>query len=96
MLATTAHPTTIKIDSDTKARVQRLAEAQRRTPHWMMLEAIKQYVTREEQRESFLQDGIRAWEAYQATGLHVTMEEADDWLAKLESGHDVEPPVCHT
>ena len=60
-----------------------------------LCEAIEQYVVREEKREAFLQDGIRAWEEYQSTGLHVTMEEADAWLAKLESGQDVEPPECH-
>jgi predicted transcriptional regulator len=29
------------------------------------------------QGEAFRQDGIKAWNDYQATGLHVTMEEAD-------------------
>lgn len=32
---------------------------------------------------------------YQVTGLHVTVEEADAWLAKLEAGQDIEPPECH-
>ena len=74
--------------------MQRLADARHRTPHWMMREAIKQYVEREEKRESFRQDAISAWEAYQTTGQHVTMKDADAWLAKLESGQDVEPPEC--
>ncbi|NBS17511.1 MAG: transcriptional regulator, partial [Gammaproteobacteria bacterium] len=39
--------------------------------------------------------GIKAWNEYQATGLHLTMEEADAWLSKLESGIDEEPPGCH-
>jgi predicted transcriptional regulator len=60
-----------------------------------MSETISQYVEREEKREAFRQDGIRAWNEYQATGLHVTLEEADAWLAKLELGQDVEPPECH-
>ncbi|MBI3143685.1 MAG: ribbon-helix-helix protein, CopG family [Pseudogulbenkiania sp.] len=88
-------PTTVKIDADTKERVKRLAEARHRTSHWMILEAIRQYVDREEKREAFRQDGIRAWNEYQATGLHVTQEEADAWLAKLEAGQDAEPPECH-
>jgi len=46
-------------------------------------------------REAFRQDGTRAWEAYQATGLLVTHVEADAWLEKLEAGNDVEPPKCH-
>ena len=66
-----------------------------RTPHWMILQAVRQYVEREEKREAFRQDGIRAWNQYQATGLHVTSAEADAWLAKLEAGQDVEPPECH-
>ena len=88
-------PVAIKIDADTKARVKRLADARHRTPHFMMREAILQYVEREEKRESFKQDAINAWENYQATGKHVTMAEADAWLAKLEAGKDVEPPNCH-
>ena len=36
-----------------------------------------------------------AWNEYQATGLHVCLEEADAWLAQLEEGKDVEPPECH-
>ena len=38
---------------------------------------------------------IAAWDAYKATGLHVTHVEADAWLAQLEAGNEVEPPVCH-
>lgn len=85
----------IKIDLDIKERVRRLAEARQRTPHWLMREAIQQYVEREEKREAFRQDGIRAWGEYQATGRHLTGKEADAWLAQLEAGQDIEPPECH-
>ena len=53
-----------------------------------MLEAIRQYVEREEKREVFKQDALCAWQAYQQSGLHLTLEEADGWLAKLEAGDD--------
>lgn len=57
-----------------------------------MVDAISEYVEREEKREAFRQDGIRAWSECQATGLHVTFEEADAWLAKLEAGTvNIEP-----
>jgi predicted transcriptional regulator len=88
-------PVAIKIDPDIKERVKRLADARHRTPHWLMREAISQYVEREEKREAFRQDGIRAWNEYQATGMHLTADEADAWLAKLEAGQDAEPPECH-
>lgn len=87
-------PVAIKIDEDMKARVKRLADARQRTSHWLMREAIAQYVDREEKREAFRQDTLNAWEAYRITGLHVTADEADAWLAQLEEGNDIEPPAC--
>lgn len=92
---TSASPVAIKIDADTKARVKRLAIARKRSPHWLMREAIGQYVEREEKREAFRQAGVEAWNAYQASGLHVSAKEADAWLAKLQAGKDAEPPECH-
>jgi predicted transcriptional regulator len=89
-------PVAIKIDDDTKARLKRLADARHRTAHWLMREAITQYVEREEKREAFRQDTLNAWEAYRTTGLHVTADEADTWLAQLEQGIDIEPPECHS
>jgi predicted transcriptional regulator len=95
MNAPATRPVSIKIDEDIRNRIKRLADARQRSSHWMMLEAIRQYVEREEKREAFLQDGIRAWNEFQATGLHVTGDEAIAWLAQLEAGEDVDPPECH-
>ena len=78
-----------------EARLRRLADARHCPPDGLMREAIEQYVEREERREQLKKDGLAAWADYQATGLHVTGEEADAWLARLEAGEDVEPPVPH-
>ncbi len=88
--------TSLKLDTELKARVQRLASARRRSPHWIMREAVEQYVGREEQRERLRQDALAAWAHYQTTGLHATAEEADAWLARLEAGEDAKAPECHT
>lgn len=90
-----AKPVAVKIDADTRERVRRLAVARNRSPHWLMREAISQYVEREERREAFRQAGVEAWNAYRATGLHLTAKEADAWLAQLQTGKDAEPPECH-
>jgi predicted transcriptional regulator len=94
-LAAVIRPVAIKIDEETKTRLKTLATARDRTPHWLMREAITQYVDREEKREMLRQDTLQAWEQYRATGLHVTSDEADAWLQQLEQGNDVEPPECH-
>jgi len=87
--------TSIKIDDELKQRVQLLAEQRRRSAHWIMREAIRQYIEREEKRETMRQDAIAAWADYQVDGLHATSAEADAWLAKLEAGEDADPPSCH-
>ena len=92
-MATT--PVSVRLDEPLKARVRSLADQRRRPVHWLMREAIEQYVTREEQREAFRQEALDAWEQFQSTGLHVTGAEADAWLAALEAGNDVEPPRAH-
>jgi predicted transcriptional regulator len=91
----TTSTTSLKLDRELKDRVQRLAVVRRRTAHWVMREAVEQYVGREEKRERLRQDALAAWNHYQATGLHATGEEADAWLAKLEAGEDAEAPECH-
>jgi predicted transcriptional regulator len=89
------HPVAVKLDPEVHVRLRALARAQQRSAHFLMREAIAQYVAREEQREALRQDALRAWAGYQDTGLHVTGAEADDWLARLEAGDDVEPPESH-
>jgi predicted transcriptional regulator len=90
----TLSTTSLKLDGAIKERVQRLALALRRSPHWVMREAVEQYVEREEKRERVRQDALAAWAGYQATGLHVTAKEADAWLAKLEAGKRAVIPKC--
>ncbi len=91
----TVATTSLKLDIELKERVQRLALARRRSAHWVMREAVEQYVGREEKREQFRAEALTAWNEYQATGLHVTAEEADAWLARVEASEDPEAPECH-
>jgi predicted transcriptional regulator len=85
----------LKLDDDLKSRIQHLAEVRHRSANWIMQEAIKNYVDREEQREALKKDALQAWASYKEDGLHLTLEEADAWLAKLESGEDTGMPECH-
>lgn len=94
-MTASARTISVKLDQETRARIEHLAESRRRTAHWIMREAITQYVEREEKREAFRQDTLKAWEEYRTTGRHVTAEEADAWLNRLEQGDDIGPPECH-
>jgi predicted transcriptional regulator len=84
--------TSLKLDPEIKARVQKLAEAQRRSANWIMNEAIREFVSKAEARADFLRSGREAWEDYKSTGKHVSAERADAWLARLEAGELAPPP----
>lgn len=72
--------TSLKISDTLKARVHNLAVEKRRSAHWIMLNAIQQYVDREEHREAFKQEALQAWKEFQETGKHITGQEARNWL----------------
>ena len=90
-----AKPVSVKLDPDIRARIEELARNRRRTPHWLMREAIEEYLDREEKRENLRREALAAWEKFQDDGLHLTAEEADAWLAGLAAGRDEDPPACH-
>lgn len=87
--------TSVKIDDTLKDRIRHLADVRQRSPHWLMREAIEQYVTREEQRETFKQEALEAWRDYQETGLHVTGDEVDRWLRSWGTDNEQPAPECH-
>jgi predicted transcriptional regulator len=87
--------TSLKIDDALKSRVQSLAQLRQRSAHWIMHEAIEQYVTQEEARESFKQEALASWKAYQETGLHLTGKEVRTWLSKWGTDGATKLPKCH-
>ncbi|GBU09330.1 CopG family transcriptional regulator [Gammaproteobacteria bacterium] len=93
MLNTT--PMAVKINIDMKERMLRLADIKNRTPHWIMREAISQYIEREEKYEVFHQSAIDSWQEYQTTGLHVSSDEVFAWLETWGTDNEKAAPLCH-
>lgn len=87
--------TSIKIDDELKDRVQSLATLRQRSAHWIMLEAITQYVIREEARENFKQEALTSWTEYQETGLHLSSKEVRTWLNTWGTKAEKRLPKCH-
>jgi predicted transcriptional regulator len=88
--------TSIKLDDDLKSRVQTVASSRRRSAHWIMREAIEQYVAREESRMGFHAEAQESWDAYERDGLHLTGEETRAWLATWGTSDENDaPPTCH-
>ena len=87
--------TSIKIDDELKNRIQHLAGLRQRSSHWIMREAIAQYVEREEAREGFKQEALASWAAYQETGRHLAGQETRAWLTTWGTEAEAELPECH-
>ncbi|WP_445369694.1 CopG family ribbon-helix-helix protein [Methylomonas sp. BW4-1] len=87
--------TSIKLDDGLKTRIQNLANLRSRSPHWIMREAITDYVNREEAKEHFKQEALNSWKAYQETGQHLTGQEVGDWLSTWGTDQEAEIPKCH-
>ena len=87
--------TSVKLDDDLKTRIQNLAQVRNRSPHWIMREAIRDYVAREEARERFKQDALASWSAFRETGKHLSGAELSQWLSTWGTDKETEMPPCH-
>jgi len=88
-------PVPVKLDNEIRERIAKLAKSRKNSAHALMREAIYEYVEREEKRESFDQETLRAWQEYEENGLHITSAELIDWLSSWGSENEKEMPACH-
>lgn len=87
--------TSVKLDEDLKSKVQHLATLRNRSPHWIMCEAIRDYIEREESKERFKEEALVSWKSYKETGRHLTGQEVCDWLKTWGTDKESEIPQCH-
>ena len=87
--------TSVKLSDDMSVRLRRLADNKRRTPHWLMVEAIKRYIEQEEHKAAFYADGLASWEEFQQDGQHITWDEAKSWIGTWGTDDEQEAPQCH-
>lgn len=88
--------TTLTLDDELEARVEKLAEARGQSPDALMRDALTQYVDRvEKAREAFWREADESWEDYKRTGLHITGEELFEWLSKWGTDGETPMPKCH-
>lgn len=93
---TRAGSVTIKLDDTDRNRIACLASAKKRTPHYLMKEAILEYVKKEEARQNFIAAAESSFEHYKETGLHITLDELSTWVDDVQQNPGVPAPACHT
>ena len=70
----------VKMDETTRDRLKSLSAAKQRSAHWLMREAIREYLDKEEKIETRNQEADAAWAEYQRTGKFVSNEAVTEWL----------------
>ena len=75
--------TGIKLDIETKDRLKYLAEVKRRSTHWLMKEAIGEYLIREERFEREKAEDDERYSHFLESGLHISEEAMNGWLDEL-------------
>lgn len=88
-------PLSVKLEPTEKTALAKIAEGKKRSVHFVMREALSEYIDREEKRLDFYEDGRKALEHYKATGLHVTGEEIKTWAKSLGTSNELPKPICH-
>src|SRR4030067_149462 len=84
----------VKLDVKTRERLQALGNARRRSPHWLMCEAIQLYLKREEEEERERALVRERLARYDATGEYVAQEDVTAWLKSWGTDHQLpRPPV---
>jgi predicted transcriptional regulator len=85
----------IRLTPAEQRQIDSLAAAKQRKPHWIMKEALRQYLERESAAEQLRQETLKSWDEYVQTGLHVNEEQVNTWLDSWGSENETEPPSCH-
>lgn len=67
----------------------------KRTPHYIMKEAILEYVQREEARQNFINAADESFEHFKETGLHLTLGEFSAWVDEVQNNPDAPITACH-
>lgn len=71
----------VKLDDETQARLRELGKVRKRSPHWLMKEAIDRYLDVEERYEREKAEDQARWDRYMETGIAIPHEEV---MAKLD------------
>lgn len=87
---------TVKLDAMHRDRLKSLATAKKRTPHYLMKEAIELYLESEEAEQKAIQEAAASLAHYQKTGLHITLDEMKQWANNLKTNRNAQLPACHS
>ncbi len=90
-----ASTVTLKLDTSHRDRLKSLAVAKKRTSHYLMKEAIERYLKAEEAQQAVLKSVDDSVAHFEATGLHITLNEVKTWANEVKLNRNAQLPECH-
>ncbi len=74
----------VKLNDDVKSRLDSVAKQTKRSAHYLMREAVAEYVERQEKRLAFIHEAEDALTDYHETGLFVSGEAMEKWASSSD------------
>jgi predicted transcriptional regulator len=88
-----ASPTTLKVPDDLRARLAAQAEAEGKSAHAYMLEALKEKADRADRRREYLAAGAAALQEYERNGIAYAMEDVEQYILGMAAGKTPRRPT---
>jgi RHH-type rel operon transcriptional repressor/antitoxin RelB len=82
---------TLRLDADTLARLDELAQATDRSKAWLAAQAVKAYIAVNERQTQAIRDAVKR--ANRRDARFVGHEEVDAWLASWGTAQERKPPL---
>ena len=70
----------LKLDDETRRRLQALGQVRDRTPHWLMKKAVLEFLEREEGYEQERREDLARWERYRLSEDALPQQAVEEWL----------------
>ena len=85
-------PTTLKVPDALRARLAAQAEAEGKSTHAYMLEALSEKADRADRRREYLAAGAAALSEYERTGIAYAMEDVEQYILGIAAGEKPSRP----
>lgn len=72
-----------------------MAQEKSRSVHFLLCQAVNEYLDHEQKRLAFYEEARVAIEHYDQTTLHTTQAEMRAWIESLGTANELVQPVCH-
>jgi predicted transcriptional regulator len=83
----------IKLDDAIYDRLKALGETRQRSPHWLMKEAIRQFLDREEAAEEIRADTLQRLAQLDGNGKTISHDAVDAWLSSWGTDKETQCPI---